>query len=109
VSSKAPSVFVYGAGRVGLAIANLARERGVDVVGLWNPHPLKPRRAALAKGFDLAINGQPPAIRGLRCPTTRSAPPPSGWLLLRVPDLPSPPTVLAPIRPVSCSRYRGTA
>jgi predicted short-subunit dehydrogenase-like oxidoreductase (DUF2520 family) len=63
VSSKAPSVFVYGAGRVGLAIANLARERGVDVVGLWNPHPLKPRRAALAKGFDLAINGQPPAIR----------------------------------------------
>jgi predicted short-subunit dehydrogenase-like oxidoreductase (DUF2520 family) len=56
-------VFVYGAGRVGLAIANLARERGVDVVGLWNPHPLKPRRAALAEGFDVAINAQPPAVR----------------------------------------------
>lgn len=63
MSSGTPSVFVYGAGRVGLAIANLARERGVDVVGLWNPHPLKPRRAALAEGFDLAINAQPPAIR----------------------------------------------
>lgn len=63
MSKKAPSVFVYGAGRVGLAIANLARERGVDVVGLWNPHRLKPRRAALAGGFDVAINAQPPAIR----------------------------------------------
>ena len=63
MSSETPSVFVYGAGRVGLAIANLARERGIDVIGLWNPRPLKPRRAALAEGFSLAVNARPPAVR----------------------------------------------
>lgn len=60
MSEAAPSVFIYGAGRVGLAIARLARERGLVVVGLWNARPLSPGRARLAQGFALAIAAAPP-------------------------------------------------
>ncbi|MGH7571661.1 MAG: Rossmann-like and DUF2520 domain-containing protein [Gemmatimonadota bacterium] len=57
--AQGPSVFVYGAGRVGLAIANLARREGVPMVGLWNPRPLRPERARLAVGLTLAVGGPP--------------------------------------------------
>lgn len=61
MNGEVPRVFVYGAGRVGLAIARLARERGVAVEGLWNPRPLSPERRALVEGFALAIADRPPA------------------------------------------------
>lgn len=54
-----PSVFIYGAGRVGLAIARLARRRGVPVAGLWNPRPLKPERARLAEGLPVSVSEDP--------------------------------------------------
>ncbi|HUP01358.1 MAG TPA: Rossmann-like and DUF2520 domain-containing protein [Gemmatimonadota bacterium] len=56
-----PSVFIYGAGRVGLAVASLARVRGVEVRGLWNSRPLRPERAALAESLPLSIGEDPPA------------------------------------------------
>lgn len=61
MSAGRPSVFIYGAGRVGLAIANLARREGVPVAGLWNPRPLRPDRARLAQGLPVAVGGPPPA------------------------------------------------
>ena len=57
----APSVFVFGAGRVGLAVAGLARARGVPVAGLWNPRPLGSGRAELAGGIPLVVGESPPA------------------------------------------------
>ncbi|MGH7539490.1 MAG: hypothetical protein ACRELC_00660, partial [Gemmatimonadota bacterium] len=59
MSAERPSIFVYGAGRVGLAIAGLARREGLPVVGLWNPRPLRPERARLAEGLTLAVGGAP--------------------------------------------------
>jgi predicted short-subunit dehydrogenase-like oxidoreductase (DUF2520 family) len=59
VSASGPSIQVYGAGRIGLAIANLARRRGVPVTGLWNPRPLRPGRARLAEGFPLVVAPDP--------------------------------------------------
>lgn len=61
MSREGLSVYVYGAGRVGLAIARLARERGVAVAGLWNPRSLRPERRALIEGFALTIGDRPPA------------------------------------------------
>lgn len=54
--SETPSLYIYGAGRIGLAVANLARKRGVEVVGLWNPRPLRERRAELAAGFAVTVD-----------------------------------------------------
>ncbi|CAN5119446.1 DUF2520 domain-containing protein [soil metagenome] len=56
------AVFVCGAGRVGLAIARLARDRGMPVAGLWNPRPLRPDRAELAKPFRLMIGEFPSPV-----------------------------------------------
>ncbi|MFN2384419.1 MAG: DUF2520 domain-containing protein [Gemmatimonadota bacterium] len=55
-------MYCYGAGRVGLAVARLARARGVAVAGLWNPHPLRPERAALAEGHVVSITARPLAM-----------------------------------------------
>lgn len=54
-----PALRVYGAGRVGLAVARLARRRGVEVGGVWNPRPLSPARAALAEGLALEVEPDP--------------------------------------------------
>lgn len=54
-----PSLSVYGAGRVGLAVARLATRRGVRVSGLWNRRPLASTRAALAEGLPLRIEESP--------------------------------------------------
>lgn len=59
MSSEARSIYIYGAGRIGLAVANLARKRGVEVVGLWNPRPLRARRAELAAGFAITVDETP--------------------------------------------------
>lgn len=53
------TLYVYGAGRVGLAVARLATRRDVPVVGVWNRRPLSPARAALAEGLPLRIEGSP--------------------------------------------------
>lgn len=57
----APSVFVHGAGRVGLAVARLAVRRGVPLAGVWNPRPLRPARAELAAGLPVEVSASPPA------------------------------------------------
>jgi predicted short-subunit dehydrogenase-like oxidoreductase (DUF2520 family) len=59
VSASGPSIQVYGAGRIGLAVASLARRRGVPVAGLWNPRPLRPARAELAVGLPLTVAPDP--------------------------------------------------
>jgi predicted short-subunit dehydrogenase-like oxidoreductase (DUF2520 family) len=59
VSAPGPSIQVYGAGRIGLAVAGLARRRGVPVTGLWNPHPLRRARARLAEGLPLTVAADP--------------------------------------------------
>jgi predicted short-subunit dehydrogenase-like oxidoreductase (DUF2520 family) len=60
--SEGPSIHVYGTGRVGLAILSLARERGIEVTGAWNPRPLRPGRAALATGLSVDVAPEPPAV-----------------------------------------------
>jgi len=62
VSDASPAIQVYGAGRVGLAILNLARMRGVPLTGAWNPRALRPERRALLPGIPLTISPQPPAV-----------------------------------------------
>lgn len=59
MSASDPSIQIYGAGRIGLAVAGLARRRGVPVTGLWNPRPLRPERARLAEGLPLAVAPDP--------------------------------------------------
>lgn len=61
MSGKPPSLQVYGAGRTGLAVARLARARGVPLAGIWNRSPLSADRAALAEGLEVAVGGPPPA------------------------------------------------
>lgn len=56
-----PSVYVHGAGRVGLAVARLAVRRGARVAGVWNPRPLKPERRELAAGLPVEVADEPPA------------------------------------------------
>jgi predicted short-subunit dehydrogenase-like oxidoreductase (DUF2520 family) len=53
---------VYGAGRVGLAILNLARARGIPLTGAWNPRALRPERRALLPEVPLTISAEPPAV-----------------------------------------------
>ncbi|HET6639075.1 MAG TPA: Rossmann-like and DUF2520 domain-containing protein [Gemmatimonadota bacterium] len=62
MSDASPAIQVYGAGRVGLAILNLARMRGVPLTGAWNPRELRPERRALLPGIPLTISPQPPAV-----------------------------------------------
>lgn len=57
--SGEPTVQIYGAGRTGLAVARLARDRGVRLVGVWNRRPLDRARATLAQGLPLAVDPQP--------------------------------------------------
>lgn len=58
---SSPSVFIYGAGRLGLAVARLASARGMEVRGLWNPRPLEGERKDRASGFQLATGEELPA------------------------------------------------
>lgn len=55
-----PSLYVLGAGRVGLAVARLAVDRGVDLVGVWNRAPLSSPRCGLADGLPLEVAPVPP-------------------------------------------------
>lgn len=57
--SAGPSVQVYGAGRTGLAVARLARERGVTVSGIWNRRRPEDARAALAADLPLVVADTP--------------------------------------------------
>lgn len=60
--SDAPSLQVYGAGRVGLAILGLARSRGIPLRGAWNPRPLRAEREALVPGLEVDVAPEPPAV-----------------------------------------------
>ena len=62
MSDASPAVHVYGAGRVGLAILNLARARGIPLTGAWNPRELRSERRALLPGIPIAISPEPPAV-----------------------------------------------
>lgn len=59
MSAPTPSIEIYGAGRIGLAVASLARRRGLAVTGLWNPRPLRTERVRLAEGFPLTVSPDP--------------------------------------------------
>jgi predicted short-subunit dehydrogenase-like oxidoreductase (DUF2520 family) len=73
MSAPGPSIQIYGAGRIGLAIASLARRRDVPIAGIWNPRPLRPARARLAEELPLTVAPDPP-------------PGPADIWLLAVPD-----------------------
>lgn len=60
--SDAPALQVYGAGRVGLAILGLARQRGIPLRGAWNPRPLRPERRALVPGLSIDVAPEPAAV-----------------------------------------------
>ena len=62
MSDAAPSLQVYGTGRVGLAILELARARGVPLTGAWNPRALRPERRTLAPGIPIAVSAEPSAV-----------------------------------------------
>ena len=62
MSDASPAIHVYGAGRVGLAILQLARGRGVPLTGAWNPRELRPERRALLPEVPLTISPEPPAV-----------------------------------------------
>lgn len=55
-------LYVAGAGRLGLAVARLARTRGVKVVCVWNHRPLPPGRRELARGLPLVVSPVPPRV-----------------------------------------------
>lgn len=58
---RSPRLAIYGAGRVGLAIARRARACGVPLSAVWNPRPLRPERAELGEGLPLALDPSPAA------------------------------------------------
>lgn len=60
--SETPSLHVYGAGRVGLAILELARERGIPLRGAWNPRAVREQRRALVPGLAIDVAPEPPAV-----------------------------------------------
>ena len=62
MSASGPSIQIYGAGRIGLAVASLARRRRVPVVGIWNPRPLRPARARLSEGLPLTVAPDPEPV-----------------------------------------------
>lgn len=57
--SAGPSVQIYGAGRTGLAVARLARERGLTVTGIWSRRGPTPMLAALTRGLPLEVAESP--------------------------------------------------
>lgn len=57
-----PSIHVYGAGRVGLAILKLARERGVTLTGAWNPREVRAERRDLVPGIPIEVTSEPAAV-----------------------------------------------
>ncbi|MDX1623381.1 MAG: DUF2520 domain-containing protein [Gemmatimonadota bacterium] len=59
--SDPPSIFLYGAGRTGLAVALRAHRRGVEVEGIWSRRPLEPARDDLARELELSVGYPPPA------------------------------------------------
>ena len=62
MNDASPAIHVYGAGRVGLAILELAHARGVSLAGVWNPRALRPERRALLPDIPLTISPEPPAV-----------------------------------------------
>jgi predicted short-subunit dehydrogenase-like oxidoreductase (DUF2520 family) len=62
VTNAAPSLHVYGAGRVGLAILELARTHGVMLTGAWHPREVRPERRALVPGLAIEIAPDPAAV-----------------------------------------------
>ena len=62
MSDASPAIHVYGAGRVGLALLDLARRRGIPLTGAWNPRGLRPERRALVPGIPVTIAPEPPAV-----------------------------------------------
>ena len=62
MSDAVPAIHVYGAGRVGLAILNLAHARGIPLTGAWNPRELRPERRALLPEIPLTVSPEPPAV-----------------------------------------------
>lgn len=57
-----PSLAVYGAGRTGLAVARLARERGVPLAGVWSRSPLDAGRRRLASELPVVVAEEPPHL-----------------------------------------------
>lgn len=57
-----PSLHVYGAGRVGLAILELARTHGVTLTGAWHPREVRPERRALVPGLAIEVAAEPAAV-----------------------------------------------
>lgn len=62
MSDAIPSLHVYGAGRVGLAILKLARERGVTLTGAWNPREVRAERRELVLGIPIEVTSEPAAV-----------------------------------------------
>jgi len=60
--SVGSGLYVAGTGRLGLAVARLARRRGVRVVGVWNHRPLPPGRRELAGDLPLVVSPEPPRV-----------------------------------------------
>jgi len=60
--STGSRLYVAGAGRLGLAVARLARRRGVEVVGVWNHRPLSADRRELAGDLPLVVSPTPPPV-----------------------------------------------
>lgn len=58
MTEAAPSVFIYGAGRVATAVTRLAAERGVRVVGAWSRGGSSAGR--WTPGVELAAGPEPP-------------------------------------------------
>ena len=62
MNDATPSLHVYGAGRVGLAILKLARERGVVLTGAWNPRDVRAERRSLVPGVPIEVTSEPVAV-----------------------------------------------
>ena len=62
MSGASPAIHVYGTGRVGLAILELARARGIPMTGAWNPRQLRPERRGLLPEIPLTISPEPAAV-----------------------------------------------
>lgn len=60
--SGAPSVCVYGAGRVGLAVARLCVRRGVPVEAVWNHRPPSRSRRASWEDLPVQVDEAPPPV-----------------------------------------------
>lgn len=62
MSDAIPSLHVYGAGRVGLAILKLACDRGMTLTGAWNPREVRAERRSLVPEIPIEVTAQPPAV-----------------------------------------------